>query len=164
MMFEAAEFAGPIGIRLLDSIEYYEIVFQGITLIKNESDFRTNKLSMILEVIRAIRIPEDVETKLSSAIIAAWRLRVPGSTIEQRLRERDIILQSIRRIKAYTRWAKRHPETGFQLDLTVLIDLPLTLTDIEPTELPKIQNLLSQTKQYLSSLIDHRSIGYGYET
>jgi hypothetical protein len=163
MMLEAAEFADPIGIRLLDSIEYYEIVFQGINLLKNESDFRTNKLSMILEVMRAIRIPEDLETKLSSAIIAAWRLKVPGSTIEQRLEERDVILQSIRRIKAYTRWAKGHPKTGFQLDLTALIDLPLTLTDIEPAELPKVQNLLYKTKQYLSSLIDRRSIGYSDE-
>jgi hypothetical protein len=59
-MFEAAEFAySPFGIMPLNSIEYYEIVFKGYSLVKRERAFRTNKLGMIFEILRAIGIPDE---------------------------------------------------------------------------------------------------------
>jgi hypothetical protein len=146
-MIEAVEFTcSPIGIRLPSSLEYHEIVFGGENLVEKESDFRTNKLSMILEVLWVLRIPEELKTELCSAIIAAWRLKIPGSTREQLSKERDMILKRIHRIKCYVHWAKDDPETECRLDLAVLSALPLMSEDLEPGELPKVQSLLSSTK------------------
>ncbi len=50
-------------------------------LARRESEFRTNKLSLILDFVRTIGIPENLKRELTSAIIDAWRLQVPEKTL-----------------------------------------------------------------------------------
>ena len=80
--------------QLLCLIDYYGIVFKAKDLSKKEYEFRNNKLSLILNLIDTVKVPEDLMAELRSTIIASWRLRIPGSTREKRSGEISMVLQT----------------------------------------------------------------------
>ncbi len=75
---------GMLSDELLGLTEYYDAILSRAGMVRNESEFRNQKLSMILDFIRSICIPENPKTELTAAIIDAWRLQVPESPHKQR--------------------------------------------------------------------------------
>lgn len=144
------------GNKLLGLMDYYEVIFGCEGLIEKESEFRANKLSLILDLINAIQIPEELTSDLRSAIIAAWQLKIPGGTREQRMQEISIVLHCIDRIRSSVRWAKEHPSPvlGLELDVAVLHSLPLRSSDMDRNDVPKVLDLLSLAVEHLEGLIE----------
>jgi len=156
-MLEALNFEYfSIGNNLLGLIEYYEIIFGSEGLIKKECEFRSKKLSMTLDLINTVRIPEDMTSELRSEIIATWRLKIPGSTRSQRSQEIGIILHCIDRIRHAVRLAKEQQSLvlRWELDVAVLQSLPLRNSDLDRKDAPKVLDLLGQAVVYLEELID----------
>jgi hypothetical protein len=145
-----------IGNNLMGLIEYYKIIFGSEGLIKKECEFRSKKLSMTLDFIDTVRIPEDMTTELRSVIIATWQLKIPGSTRLQRSHEIDIIFHCINRIRHAVRLAKEQPSLvlGWELDVAVLQSLPLRGSDLDRKDALKVLDLLSQAVAYLEELIE----------
>ena len=146
--------------KLLGLIDYYEIIFNAEDLFKREYEFSNNKLNLILDLINIVEIPEDMMTDLRSAIIAAWRLRVPGSTREKRSREISMVLQSIERLRTAIKWAKEHPDPDidWQLGVAILHSISLRRFDLIPQDIHKVQDLLDQAVEYLETMMGDRSI------
>lgn len=139
---DAADFDNtPICRRLLGLIDYYEAIFKGKGLFKKEYEFRNNKLSMILDLISYVMIPEDIMSELRSTIIFAWRLKIPGSTREKRTGEINTVLHSIERLRTAIRWIEDHPgpDTKGQLDIAVLHSLSMRHLDLESTDIVKFR-------------------------
>ncbi len=140
--------------ELLGLIEYYDAIFNRKGLVKKESEFRTNKLSLILDLIRSTGLFDNHETNLISKIIDAWRLRVPEKTSNQREEELHAVLKCIRNIKN----AVKHDVESYgqrsdcQLRVVILSFLPITPTDFPPDDAPEILDLLSQVVGYSSSI------------
>jgi hypothetical protein len=145
-----------IGDGLLGLIDYYETVFKCKDLYKKEYEFRNDKLALILDLINTVKIPEEMMTELRSAIIAAWRLKISGSTREKRSGEISMVLQSIERLRTAIKWANEHlgPDIGWQLDVAVLHSISLRRLDLEPKDVPKVQDLLDQAVEYLEIMMD----------
>jgi len=137
-------------------IEYYEFIFGDEGLFKKECEFRNYKLNLTLDLINVLRIPADITTELRSAIIAAWRLKIPAITREQRTQETGIILECIDRIRYAVRLAKEQPGSviGLQLDAVVLQSLPLRDSDLDRKDAPKILDLINQAMAYIEGLIE----------
>jgi hypothetical protein len=142
--------------ELLGLTEYYDAVLSRSGLVKKESEFRTNKLSMILDFIRTICIPENPKKELTSAIIEAWRLQVPERSLIQREEELRKVMASICSIKNVAKWIERckDPMNGSQLNFRVLSDLPIAPSDFRSEDVPKIYDLLSQIMDYCISITD----------
>jgi hypothetical protein len=142
--------------QLLCLIDYYGIVFKAKDLSKKEYEFRNNKLSLILNLIDTVKVPEDLMAELRSTIIASWRLKIPGSTREKRSREISMVLQSIERLRTAIKWAEEHPspDIGWQLDVAVLHSISLRRLDMEPEDVHKVQDLLDQAVEYLEIMRD----------
>lgn len=142
--------------NLLGLIKYYEIIFDSEGLIRKECEFRSKKLNLTLDLIDTVQIPEGMISELKSAIIATWRLKIPGSTKKQRSQEIDIIFHCIGRMRRAVRLAEGHqgPDLERQLNFAVLQSLPLRKSDLDRKDVPKVLNLLSHTMAYLEELIE----------
>ncbi len=140
--------------KLLGLTEYYDAVLSGKGLTTKEGEFRTNKLSLILDFLKATNVPENLRTDLISAIIDAWRLKIPERTLTQREEELKMIMKSIKNIRYAAKRIKGSPNTtpGLQIDIVVLSDLPLMPSDLRQEHAPEIYDLLSQARDYHTSL------------
>jgi hypothetical protein len=139
-----------MGVNLLDELlgltEYYDIILTKSGLIKNESEFRNQKLSMILDFIKTISVPEKLKTTLSSAIIKSWRLQVPEISLKQREEELKEIIRSLTDIKCMAKLTKKctNPMNEEQISFIVISDLPITQLDFSFEDVPRIFELLKQ--------------------
>jgi hypothetical protein len=119
-------------------------------MVRNESEFRNQKLSMILDFIRTTCIPEKYKTKLSSAIIKSWRLQVPEITLKQREEELKELFRCITSIKCTVKSTRKcsNPMIGTQISFEVFSDLPITYLDFFYEDVPRIFELLKQIMEY----------------
>jgi hypothetical protein len=136
--------------ELLSLTEYYDAILSRSGMIRNECEFRNQKLSMILDFIRTTCIPEKHKTKLSSAIIKSWRLQVPEITLKQREEELKEIFRSITSIRCSVKSTKKciNPMNGTQISFRVLSDLPITHLDFFFEDVPRIFELLKQNMDH----------------
>lgn len=134
--------------NILGLTEYYDIILNRKGLVAKESEFRTNKLSLVLDFLRVVCIPENLWTELTSVIIDAWRLQVPERTLWQREDEMKKVMSSIESIRYAIKWIKRHKSstTGSQLDAIILSNLPLMTSDLRHEDAPAIYDLLDRVR------------------
>lgn len=144
--------------ELFGLVEYYDAIFNRFGLIKKESEFRSNKLSLVLDLIRTTGISDDLGTDLTSTIINAWRLCVPEKTLIQREEELRGVLSSIRNIKGAARENNKCGDQviEMQFDAIILSYLPIMASDFQSDDAPKIYDLLSLIIDQSLSLIEDR--------
>lgn len=142
----------PLGCDLLGQVEYYGAILGKKDLITREGEFRISKLGLVVDLIKAIDVPYDMISKLTTAIIEAWRLDAPERSLKERAEEMSQIMQSIESIRNTIQWCKSHqgPDSVRRLDIAVLSALPLMPSDLCSSEVGRIHDLLSQIVDYLS--------------
>jgi hypothetical protein len=136
--------------ELLGLAEYYDAILSRKGLSEKESEFRTNKLSMILDFIRTTCVPENFKTELSEIIIESWRLKIPEITFEQREEELKKAIDSICKIRSTAAFTKGspHPNNGITLNLKVFSALPINHLDFLSEDFSRIYDLISQIMDY----------------
>lgn len=142
--------------ELFGLVEYYDAIFNRFGLIKKESEFRSNKLSLVLDLIRTTGISDNLGTDLTATIIDAWRLCVPEKTLIQREEELRVVLSSIRNIKGAVRENNKCDDrvTEMQFDAMILSYLPIMPSDFQSDDASKIYDLLSLIIDQSLSLIE----------
>lgn len=142
--------------ELFGLAEYYDAVFNRIGLIKKEGEFRSTKLSLVLDLIRAADISDTLGSDLMSTIIDAWRLQVPEKTLIQREEELHTVLKSIKSIKSVVKWSIKCGDQMHELhfSIAVLSHLPITPLDFRSDDAPRVYDLISQITERSLSLID----------
>ncbi len=144
--------------ELFGLTEYYDAVFNRVGLIKKEGEFRNTKLSLVLDLIGAIGVSDNLGTDLMSTIIDAWRLQVPEKTLIQREEELHTVLSSIKNINSAVRRNNECNDkmAGLHLGVAVLSRLPITPSDFQSEDAPRIYDLISQIREQSLSLIDSK--------
>lgn len=142
----------PLGCDLLGQVDYYGAILSKKDLITREGEFRISKLGLIVDLIKAIDVPYDMISKLTTAIIEAWRLDAPERSLEERAEEMSYIMQSIEAIRSTIQRCKKHqgPEITRRLDIAVLFALPLMPSDLCSSEVGRVYGLLGQIVDHLS--------------
>ncbi len=145
--------------ELLGLTEYYTTILSRSGIVKNEGDFRNQKLSMTLDFIKSTCIPEKHKTRLTSAIIKSWRLQVPEITLKQREDELKEILKSITSIRCMAKLTKKSSKmiNGTQISFRVFSDLPIAHSDLSFEDAGKIFELLKQIMDYCISQSERQS-------
>lgn len=133
-------------VELLGLTEYYDAILSRTGLVKKECEFRTHKLSMVLDFVRSICIPERSKMELTSAIIDAWRLQIPERALIQREDELRKVMESICSIKNLAKRIERcrDPIAKSQLNYKILSVLPIALFDFQPEDASRVYDLLHQ--------------------
>jgi hypothetical protein len=146
----------PLGCDLLGQVEYYGAILGKKDLITREGEFRISKLGLIVDLIKVIDVPYDMISKLTTAIIEAWRLDAPERSLAERAEEMSYIMRSIEAIRSTIQWCKRHqePDTARRMDIAVLFALPLMPSDLCSSEVGRVHELLGQIVNYLSKTND----------
>ena len=152
----AANLGSIRSVELFGLAEYYDAIFNRTGLIKKEGEFRSTKLSLVLDLIRAVNISDNLGSNLMSTIIDAWRLQVPEKTLIQREDELHMVQKSIKSIKSVV---KRDIECGSRVHemhfgIAVLSHLPITPSDFRSDDAPRVYDLLSQITEQSLSLIE----------
>ncbi len=144
------------GDNLIGHLEYYEAILEREGLTTREGEFRNWKLSLTVELLKIVGIPEDLKTELISSVIEAWRLETPEKTAMQRDEELEMLLQRIKAVRSAAKLAKEHPGSaiGLQLDVAVMFSLPLMSSDLRPEYIPKVHNLLALAMDYYAAIIE----------
>ncbi len=148
------------GDEIIGLVEYYDAILSKKDLVASEGEFRTSKLSLTLDFIRAVGgIPADLKADLISAIIGAWRLSVPEKTLGQRKEELDKMRSSISSIRSTIEWARKHPSqmASLQTDVAVMFALPLMPSDLRSEDVPGIHDLLCRVMDYFAALIEGKT-------
>lgn len=143
------------GNNLIGHLDYYEAILERKALTTREGEFRNCKLSLTVDLLKIVGIPEDLKTELISAVIEAWRLEAPEKTVLQRDEELKMLLQRIDAVRSAAIWAKEHPSPAIrkQLDVAVMFSLPLMSSDLKPEYIPKVHNLLALVMDYYAAII-----------
>jgi hypothetical protein len=142
--------------EILGLAEYYEAVLTRTGLITRESEFRSTKLGFILEFIRIIEIPEHLSAGLIATFIEAWRLQIPERTLRQRVDELGTVLGSINSIRMAANLIKKGNGSvnWVQFNIEIIKDLPLIPSDLRSRDIPRINGLLGQVRDYFCSLTE----------
>jgi hypothetical protein len=145
-----------IGGDLLGLVDYYETVFGRKGLVAKESEFRTKKLGLTLDLIRASRMPEEISAGLHTAIIDAWRLTVPERTEDDRLEESCRVMRSLSAIKKAVQWARDNPgpSARWQLEMFVQFALPMSRSDLQSEGVAQVHDLLDRAIGSIAPMID----------
>ena len=140
---------------LLGLTEYHSCILSDTELYKKESEFRSKKLGLILDFIRAIGIPENLERELTTSIIDSWRLKIPDTTLKQREIEQKKLVRSLNRIRTVINWMEKCEATinSSQIHFRVLSNLPIDLTDLQPEDAPRIQGLINRVMDCCTTLM-----------
>ncbi|HWQ18999.1 MAG TPA: hypothetical protein VN455_04420 [Methanotrichaceae archaeon] len=140
-----------VGDDLLGLADYYEAVLKRNELVTKESEFRSSKLSLIVDLIRTMEIPDGLMLDLTVAIIDAWTMAVPGSTAELVSEDRRMVLQSLDEIRSSVVKAKRSlsPQAKLYLDMAVQFALPMRSSDLQKEGATRVQDLLNQARDCL---------------
>jgi hypothetical protein len=141
-----------VGDDLLGLADYYEAVLGRNDMIAKESEFRSSKLSLIVDLIKTMDIPDRLMLDLTVAIIDAWTLAVPGSNSEQVSRDWRMTLQSLDEIRSSVLTAKRSssPQAKMYLDMAVQFALPMNSSDLQTEGAARVQDLLNQARACLA--------------
>ncbi len=131
---------------LLGLIDYHEAVLKKRCLADRESDFRASKLGLVVDLVRVIAIPERLRAELTSALVEAWRLKVPEVTEEQRVKEIEGLLRGIEGIRKDIAWYIDHSEISGQahLDLALRFVMMLQPSDLRPEAVSKVNGLIRE--------------------
>ncbi len=149
-MCEVTGLRNDTSIELFGLAEYYDAIFRRAGLVKKETEFRSFKLSLVLDFIRAIDISERLAADLASAIVTAWRLQVPEKTQKQREEELHIILDCIEKVKSEIEDGYRQgdPPAERHLDAVVLSGLPVLASDLDSNHASVVDNLMNQVSEH----------------
>lgn len=141
-----------VGCDLLGQIDYYGAILSRKDLIAKEGEFRINKLGLIIDLIKAVDAPDELKTKLTFAVIDAWRLDTPERSMEKRAEEMNYIMRSIEAIRGTIHWFKRHPgpQEAKMLDIAVVFSIPIMTSDLYTSKVRQIHDLIGQVVDYLS--------------
>ena len=147
-------------VRYVDSLtgllKYYEALMQRGGLVARGGEVRSLKLGLILDLLKAVGIPEGHKAGLASAVLKGWDMNCRNRTMGQVEEEMRAILVSIEALqnelaRAKSQWG---PKARLRLDTAVLVALPLMPNDLKSDEVGKIQDLLRRTMNCLTAKMD----------
>ena len=151
---------GYTDMRYVDSLtgllKYYEALMQRGGLVARAGEVRSLKLGLILDLLKAVGIPEGHKAGLVSAVLRGWDMNCRNRSIGQVEEEMRAILVSIEALqnelaRAKSQWG---PKARLRLDTAVLVALPLMPTDLKNDDVSKIQDLLHRTMNCLTTKVD----------
>ena len=141
---------------LMGLLKYYEALMQRGGLAARAGEVRSLKLGFILDLLKAVDIPEGHKAGLVSAILRGWDMSCRNKSISQVEEELQTISISIKALQHELRRAKDQwgPKARLRLDTAVLVALPLIPTDLKNDEVGAIQDLLRRTMNCLTIKTD----------
>ena len=147
-------------IRYVDGLtgilKYYEALIQRGGLTARGGEVRSLKLGLILDLLKAMGIPEGHKSGLTSAVLRGWNMNCRNKStgqVEEELRMISISISALQRelVRAKSQWG---PKARLRLDTAVLVALPLMPTDLKSDEVGTIQDLLRRTMNCLKAKMD----------
>ena len=146
-MINAVGYEDPRYIEnLLGLLEYYEAILERSGLVARAGEVRSLKLGFILDLLKAVTIPEDLKANLGSAVLGAWDMKCIDKTPEYGEKELEAMRCSIAAVRNEVMRAGDHygPMTSIKLDVAVMFALPLMPSDLREDEVPGIYDLLAR--------------------
>ncbi|HPS90931.1 MAG TPA: hypothetical protein PKV33_02135 [Methanothrix sp.] len=137
------------GENLLGLLGYYEAILERKGLMTRIGEIRSLKLGLILDLLKTVNIAEDLKADLMTSVVSAWEMNCNGKTSEEGEEDIKTMERCIAAVRkdAQTELHNCNPINLKQLDVTVMLALPLMIRDLKNDDAPKIHDLLNQVME-----------------
>ncbi|MDD2834572.1 MAG: hypothetical protein PHY05_00325 [Methanothrix sp.] len=134
------------GENLLGLLGYYEAILERKGLMTRIGEIRSLKLGLILDLLKAVNIPEELKSNLITSMVSAWEMNCNDKTSEEGRDEIKIMGSCIEIVRKNAQMTLHNcnPINTMQLDVAVMFALPLMIRDLRNDDVPKIHDLLNQ--------------------
>lgn len=146
------------GENLLGLLGYYEAILERKGLMTRIGEIRSLKLGLILDLLKTVNIAEDLKADLMTSVVSAWEMNCNGKTSEEGeedIRTMERCIAAVRK-DAQTELHNCNPINQMQLDVAVMLALPLMIRDLKNDDAPKIRDLLNQVMENFTERKDLR--------
>lgn len=129
---------------VLGLLGYYEAILEREGLAARIGEIRSLKLGLTLDLLKMVNIAEDLKSNLITAVLSSWEMN--GNKMSgQGEEEIKIMHSSIAAVSEKAQMMLRNCSSinSMQLDITMMLALPLMPCDLKKDEVPRIHNMLN---------------------
>ncbi len=130
---------------VLGLLSYYEAILEREGLAARMGELRSLKLGLTLDLLKMVNIAEDLKSNLITSVLSGWEMngnRKSGQG-EEEMRTMHSCIAAVSE-KAQMMLHNCGPINSMQLDITMMLALPLMPCDLKRDEVPRIHNMLNQ--------------------
>jgi hypothetical protein len=134
--------------NVLGLLGYYDAILQREGLAARIGEIRSLKLGLTLDLLKMINIAEDLKSGLMTSVLSSWEMNgriMPGQGEEEMKRMRSCIAAV--REKALMMLNSSRPINSMQLDIAMMLALPLMPQDLKKDEAPRIRDMLNEVME-----------------
>ena len=138
---------------LLGLLGYYEAILDRKGLVARIGEIRSLKLGLTLDLLKVVNIAEDLKANLISSVLSSWEMNRNDKMLVHGEEEIKTMRSSIAAVREKAQMVSHNcsPSNSMQLDVTVMLALPLMPHDLKRDDVPKICDLLNQVMEDFSA-------------
>jgi hypothetical protein len=136
------------GENVLGLLGYYEAILERDGLSSRIGEIRSLKLGLTLDLLKMVNIAEDLKSGLLTSVLSGWEMnsrQMPGQG-EEEMRSMHSCIAAVRE-KALTMLISSRPINSMQLDIAMMLALPLMPQDLKEDEAPRIRDMLNEVME-----------------
>ena len=129
---------------VLGLLGYYEAILEREGLAARIGEIRSLKLGLTLDLLKMVNIAEDLKSNLITSVLSSWEMNGNKMSVqgEEEIKTMHSCIAAVSE-KAQTILHNCSPINSTQLDITMMLALPLMPQDLKRDEVPRIHNMLN---------------------
>lgn len=134
--------------NVLGLLGYYEAILQREGLAARTGEIRSLKLGLTLDLLKMANIAEDLKSSLLASVLSGWEMngrQMPGQG-EEEMRSMHSCIAAVRE-KALMMLNSSRPINSMQLDIAMMLALPLMPQDLKKDDAPRIRDMLNKVME-----------------
>jgi hypothetical protein len=134
--------------NVLGLLGYYDAILQREGLAARIGEIRSLKLGLTLDLLKMANIAEDLRSGLLASVLSGWEMngRQMPEQGEEEMKRMHSCIAAVRE-KALMMLNSSHPINSMQLDIAMMLALPLMPQDLKKDEAPKIRDMLNKVME-----------------
>jgi hypothetical protein len=140
------------GENVLGLLGYYEAILEREGLAARIGEIRSLKLGLTLDLLKMVNIAEDLKSSLITSVLSGWEMkgREMLADGEEEMNSMHSCIEAVRE-KALTMLNSCSPINSMQLDVAMMLALPLMPHDLKKDDLPRIYDMLNEVIEDFAS-------------
>ncbi|OPY54935.1 MAG: hypothetical protein A4E49_00655 [Methanosaeta sp. PtaU1.Bin112] len=131
-------------VNVLGLLGYYDAILEREGLAARMGEIRSLKLGLTLDLLRMVNIAEDLRSSLINSVLSGWEMKGKGMPEgDDEMKRMHSCIEAIRE-KALMMMNSCSSSNSVQLDVAMMLALPLMPHDLKKDEVSRIHDMLNK--------------------
>jgi hypothetical protein len=142
--------------NVLGLLGYYDAILQREGLAARIGEIRSLKLGLTLDLLKMVNIAEDLKSGLLTSVLSGWDMNgriMPGQG-EEEMKRMSSCIAAVRE-NALMILNSSRPTNSMQLDIAMMLALPLMPQDLKKDDAPRIRDMLNRVMEDFAAKREH---------